>query len=164
MNLHVSSGNTKLGNIFNLNLPPVISCKKGVPCAKEHKCYALKAFRQYPNVRTAWNENLNLYKEDPDDYFNQLKNFLFRRRNKDIRFRYHSSGDILDQNYFEKMKEIAGIFPTIKFLAFTKNDNIDFSGELPENLIIRFSYWPNYDNHSELTHFAWLIIFFNQGK
>lgn len=90
----LSHGNTKLGNITNINLPPILSCAYGVPCSSSG-CYAKKAYRQYPNVRNAWNWNFNLYKTDSNDYFASIIKQLKRKRHLD-RFRWHSSGDILD--------------------------------------------------------------------
>ena len=91
--IKISTGNIKLGNIPNVNLPPVISCALRVPCSK--KCYAMKAYRAYPNAREAWNHNLNTYYANKDEYFASIANQLKRKRHLD-RFRWHSSGDILD--------------------------------------------------------------------
>lgn len=93
MYVHISDGNIKLGRIFNVNLPPVISCATGVPCKK--KCYAMKAYKAYPTARNAWNDNLNLYNLNKDEYFASIINQLKRKKHLD-RFRWHSSGDILD--------------------------------------------------------------------
>lgn len=160
--LHISDGNIKLGNISNINLPPILACKKGVPCASEKLCYAIKSFRQYPNVRKAWNENFQLYKNNPNDYYSELENYL-KKKKRINRFRWHSSGDIIDQNYFEMMKDLAKNFPKINFLAYTKNDLIDFNNP-PSNLTIRFSYWPGYSNNSNLDHFAWMKSFVQNKK
>ena len=94
MEVILSSGNIKLGNIWNINLPPILSCATGVPCSHTG-CYAKKAYRQYPNVRNAWNWNLNYYKANSNDYFASIIKQLKRKRHLD-RFRWHSSGDILD--------------------------------------------------------------------
>jgi hypothetical protein len=58
-------------------------------------------------------------------------------------FRWHSSGDIIDQDYLNYMSEIARLFPLTRFLAFTKRNTLDVSA-LPDNLTVRFSYWPDY--------------------
>ncbi len=93
MDVKISNGNIKLGKIFNINLPPVLSCAVGVPCFK--KCYAMKAYKMYPNVREAWTHNLNTYHANKDEYFASIINQLKRKKHLD-RFRWHSSGDILD--------------------------------------------------------------------
>ena len=42
----VTNGNTKLGRaISNINLPAVVTCRKGAPCFKG--CYALKGHFLY---------------------------------------------------------------------------------------------------------------------
>lgn len=93
MEVKISVGNIKLGKIFNVNLPPIITCAYRVPCMK--KCYAMKAYRAYPNARNAWNDNLNLYTLNKDEYFASIINQLKKKKHFD-RFRWHSSGDILD--------------------------------------------------------------------
>ena len=92
--VRISDGNTKLGGIKNVNLPPIISCAKNVPCSTTG-CYALKAYKQYPAVRNAWSNNLDVYKMNPDFYFNNIFSQLRKVKNLD-RFRWHSSGDIVD--------------------------------------------------------------------
>lgn len=90
----ISRGNSKLGKIPNINLPPVVTCEKGVPCANK-ECYALKAFKQYKNVRDAWGHNLKVYLENSTHYFESIINQLKKIKNV-FRFRWHSSGDIVD--------------------------------------------------------------------
>lgn len=141
MNIHISRGNTKLGRILNINLPPIHSCKKDVPC-KSEGCYALKAWRQYPNVRRAWSENLDLALSSYDKFFCSIVDTLRRKRKLPF-FRWHSSGDILDQKYLDYMSSVAQLFPQTRFLAFTKRNDLDVSN-MPENLTIRYSFWPNY--------------------
>ena len=154
MKLHVSVGNTKIGRIANINLPPIISCKKGVPCGKEKLCYALKAYRQYPKTREAWDENYELAKTNIRSFFDQAIDYI--RKHKKIEFfRWHSSGDIINQDYYENMVELARQTPNVKYLAFTKNDNIDFTNKV-KNLVIRASFWPNYENNAKVCSHAWL--------
>ena len=56
------------------------------------------------------------------------------------------------------MIKVANELPETKFLAYTKRKDIDFpkDGELPPNLIIRFSYWSNFENTTNLKHFSFL--------
>ena len=61
-------------------------------------------------------------------------------------FRYHSSGDIVDEKYFEGMVRVAKKCKSVKFLCFTKKfeivNNYLASGEkIPSNLHIVFSAW-----------------------
>jgi hypothetical protein len=103
MKLKISLGNTKLGKIPNLNLPPIKTCVPGVPCISD--CYSLKAWNQYPNVREAWQSNLDLYNKDPERYFNELLSFVAKKRPKV--FRVHSAGDMPDESYWQGIRYVA---------------------------------------------------------
>lgn len=139
---------------MNVNLPPIVSCCSGVPCATSKKCYAIKAYRQYPNVRKSWDNNLEIYNHYNDFYFDNIS-IQIKSKKKIKRFRWHSSGDIIDQKYLNGMKHIANEFPNINFLAYTKNNFLDFNN-LPKNLKIRFSMWPSFNNATSLITHAWL--------
>jgi hypothetical protein len=145
MKVKISKGNSKLGSIPNVSLPPIISCAKGIPCAKT--CYAMKAYRMYPNVKTCWNDNLQLAKTNKNEYFKGI--FEYLRKNNVNYFRWHTSGDILDSNYFTNMVNLALLFDT-KFLVFTKNYDIvnkylDKGGIIPKNFTVVLSAWPEYE-------------------
>lgn len=149
MNVVISKGNKKLGGIPNVSLPPVWSCVKGVPCAKG--CYAMKSYRMYPNVKTAWDNNLAMAKTNTDKYFQDINDYV--QNKKPAFFRWHVAGDILDYVYFNKMMIIALKNPDTKFLCFTKNYKVvneyltDFLtwDTLPENFKLYFSAWPNWN-------------------
>ena len=143
MRLSISPGNKKIGRTPNISLPPRVSCSPSAPCQKD--CYALKAYRMYPQSRTAWTNNYTLYNADPVDYFRQLNIFLTRTR-KTV-FRYHVSGDIPDQSYLDNMISIADLFPHIIFFTYTKKYDLNFAN-LPSNLKIRISAWPHYLFHN----------------
>jgi hypothetical protein len=132
---------------LNISLSPAM-CNKALPCKKD--CYAMKSFNQYPNVRAAWSNNLAVYLSDSRGYFEQLSKELEKLSKKPKHkrfFRYHVAGDIVDQNYLNNMLNLAAKFPTIKFLAFTKRHELDYSGlDNHPNLTIVFSYWPNFGN------------------
>ena len=119
--VYISPGNTKLGSIPNISLPPIKSCLKGVPCGKD--CYAMKAYRTYPNVRKRWDSNLALYKASVSDYFSSIINWL--ENHKQTRFfRWHVAGDIQGIEYLQNMMWIADDFGDVKFLAFTKRHDL----------------------------------------
>ena len=140
--LKISKGNNKIGRTWNVSLPPVKSCGKDVPCKK--KCYALKSYRMYKNVRAAWDNNLSLWQSDPATFESDLLGALSKARKAPKFFRWHVSGDIVSLEYLRMMARVAESFPETKFLAFTKRYDIvnSFSGNLPENLKIVFSGWP----------------------
>ena len=142
MKLTISKGNSKLGAIANLSLPPGEACRPDVACLR-NGCYALKAFTMYAGTRKAWGGNLNLWRTSPQAFRKQLDIWLQKRRPD--RFRFHVGGDIPDREYFLMIRSIASNFPGTKFLVFTKRYDIltpaDFQ-RLPGNLTVILSRWP----------------------
>lgn len=140
MNLHISKGNMKLGNIPNVSLPPVISCLPGAACSK--KCYAMKAWRMYPSVRKAWLDNLELWRDYPGRYELEARAYLVEKKPK--YFRWHVSGDIPDLEYYKMMVKLAEQCKKTKFMAFTKRWDLlaPLLPRPPKNLQIIFSQWP----------------------
>jgi len=134
----IAAQNSKLGKIPNISTIPGADCLRGVPCAKISECYAMKFFNMYPNVRNAWRHNSQLAHKHPEQYFNGIRQYLSKKEPRF--FRWHVAGDILDQRYLDAMKAIALDYPAIKFLAFTKRYEFDYS-DLPVNLSIVFSAW-----------------------
>lgn len=137
----ISKGNSKMGFIPSVSLPPVITCAAGCKCAK--KCYAAKLCRIYATVREAYNRNLEILQNDELEYWSQVHKAV--RMSK--YFRFHVSGDIVDSHYFNWMTTTAEMNPGTTILAFTKqydivNHYISSIGPLPENLKIIFSEWP----------------------
>lgn len=135
----ISEGNAKMGAIMSVSLPPVITCKPGVPCIK--KCYARRMMR-FPNVKKAWNDNYIIARVNPDRFFNAISEAVQNVRE----FRYHVAGDILNMEYFKGMVRVASENKHCKFLCFTKkheliNEYVVNGGIIPENLVILFSVW-----------------------
>ena len=135
----ISKGNSKLGNIPNVSLPAGKACALNVPCRKD--CYANKGTSKFPNVQHAWEQNYIMATNHRELYFNQISEFF--KKSKTKVFRWHVSGDILDQNYLLSMISITNLYRDIKFLAFTKMYHLDFT-TAPSNLQIVFSAWPNF--------------------
>ena len=139
--ISISKGNSKMGAIPSVSLPPVITCAPGCKCAG--KCYAAKLCRIYKTVRQAYNRNLEILNTDSSAYFQQVNDYC-----KTVRFfRWHVSGDIVGPGYLLNMVSIAENNPHCKFLAFTKqyglvNNYIEKYGPLPINLQVLFSEWP----------------------
>ena len=147
MKLHISKGNTKLGAIPSVSLPPVLSCARGVPCAKGG-CYALKLARLRPNVAKNLSENWALLRKDPDLYWDELRGWL--KKHQPARFRFHVFGDIPNLTYAAMMEFVARDFPETRFLAFTKR--IEFLDAIcsPDNLTLVVSGWPGFDIPTEV--------------
>jgi hypothetical protein len=136
----ISPGNTKMGHIPSVSLPPVITCAHGCACAK--KCYAAKLCRLYKNTRDAYARNLDILRDDPVSYWLQVEAAAMTTRF----FRYHVSGDIPGADYLAHMVDLARRQPATEFLAFTKKYSLvnDFltRDEIPANLHVIFSAWP----------------------
>lgn len=136
----ISKGNSKMGAIPSVSLPACVTCNPAAPCFK--LCYAAKITRLYKTVKTAYENNLAILKENPALYWEQVKQGAQMARY----FRYHVSGDIPNAEYFAQMIRTAKEMPHTNFLAFTKqfdivNCYLANGGTIPENLKIIFSNW-----------------------
>ena len=161
--IHISNGNHKLGRgLYNINLLPgdgpivkkdgtVLTSVKGTcngVCAgcKNH-CYAMRdTIMHHNSCVPAQGENTKLAMENRSEYFYQLFNFLHKNQNKIKVFRFHSSGEIPDFDYFSKMNSLAELFPKIHFYCYTKRFNIleeyrKRFGEGAKNLVVNCSEW-----------------------
>jgi len=132
MKLSLPDGNSKMGKVLHVNLPPKRMCTNQ-PCFKRG-CYSKKAYRLYPNVRKAWNDTWELLMKDRDRYFREILDAI-RRKEPDV-FRWHSAGDIPDADYLRRMFALAHVSPGTKFMAFTKQYEI-----LEETVNKRLSFW-----------------------
>lgn len=150
IHVHISFGNAKLGKtIPSINLPAIITCRPDAPCAKCTKegggCYANHGHWTLPAVQKCMKENLQLYCEEPERYFKEIEDvFKFYTY-----VRFHSSGDIVNAQYFELMCKMARKIPHTTILCFTKkyeivNAYLDSGRKIPRNLKIIFSCWENF--------------------
>lgn len=154
----IMSGNTKLEQIWNTSFTPVWSCPTDGPCFD--KCYAMKAYRQYPGTRDAWDRNWRLYRADPIEYFRQIDAFLADVRPQN--FRWLVAGDVPDDQYMTGVLTMANRYPDTNYCLFTKNYRI--LHELvrvyrPKNLTILASAWPRHpisDAIREHYRVAWM--------
>ena len=140
LKVSISKGNSKMGAIPSVSLPPIITCPKGAPCAG--KCYAAKLCRIYPSVKKAYQNNLDVLNTSWPEYWRQVREAVSMTKY----FRFHVAGDIPNAGYFKEMIITALKNPDTQILAFTKqydivNNYIDIFGELPENLHIILSEW-----------------------
>jgi hypothetical protein len=137
--ISISSGNSKMGAVPSVSLPPVTTCRPGAPCAKG--CYACKLCKRRKNVRNAYARNLDILNSDPESYFRQLDGALKMARY----FRVHVSGDVPNADYFARLVAVVAANPHCKVLMFTKqyeivNEYADHN-EIPANFQILFSNW-----------------------
>lgn len=140
-----STGNSKMGKIPSVSLPAHKTCRE---CACWEKCYAAKLERLRPTMRNAYQNNLDVYREERDLYWREVEGQIMLSRF----FRFHVSGDIPDAFYFERMIGVAARNPHCQILCFTKQYDIvnsviykqspDGMAHLPDNLHLIFSAWP----------------------
>ena len=140
----VSNTNSKLGGqIYSINLPAVVTCRPDAPCFKG--CYARKGNWTFSNVKNSLESNLEAYKSNPDLFFESVA-----IQTALVRFcRWHSSGDIVDMQYFEGMCKVARKNKETHYLCFTKkyeiiNEFLSKGKRIPKNLSIVFSAWDNW--------------------
>lgn len=136
----ISSKNRKVP-CPNISLPPIASCDTAIGCWEV--CYAMKAYRLYPQVKTAWNKNLATYQKHPKKYFSIITHYLHIHQPE--YFRWHSSGDIPDKKYLKGVYDIAESLPDTRFLIFSKRYSwvLSYRREKPDNLSIVLSSWIN---------------------
>ena len=140
-----SMQNQKMGAIPSVSLPAKKTCRA---CACWEKCYAAKLERLRPSVRNAYQNNLDVYREERDGYWREVEGQIMLSRF----FRFHVSGDIPDAYYFTRMLDVAARNPHCQILCFTKQYDIvntvlykrspDGMAHLPDNLHLIFSAWP----------------------
>jgi hypothetical protein len=135
--MSISPGNTKPGGIPNISLPPAIACGNCSPCAKD--CYAIWLYKNRKYVARSWDNNYALAIDRPKRYFEKIDEYISKNRPR--LFRWHVSGDILDQSYPHNMFAIAKNNPDTKHLAFTKMFWLNYS-KSPDTMSIVFSMWP----------------------
>jgi len=133
--LYISKGNSKVGNIPSISLPPVTTCVKNVPCVSH--CYAINISRRFKHVKKQWQHNLFEYKDDSGIYFNTI--FQFLDINRPPYFRFHIGGDCPDEYYANQVVKISSQFNKTNFLLFTKRYN--WFSTVPHNLSVMLSMW-----------------------
>ena len=115
MNVKISNGNSKMGQIPSVSLPAGLTCRCDCECSK--KCYAKKLERLRPSVKAAYKHNYDLLKCAPDVYWREVEGSIMMSRY----FRFHVSGDIPDLTYFVRMVDVASRNQHCQILCFTKN-------------------------------------------
>jgi hypothetical protein len=148
---HVSGGNMKVGSIPNWSLTPGRTCSPEAckTCMREG-CYAMKAYRMYPAVRKAWDENTALAESN----LPALEQFFMRYFDAVTAprfFRIHVAGDFVSREYAETWARIAAAHPGTRFLAFTKQWENVRGVDFPENFSLVLSGWPGTEIPADLT-------------
>lgn len=165
----LTMGNSKLGRVMNVSLPPPASCDTSMPCFMRNQCYAMKhAYNIYGNVREAWNGNMRVWLDQgPAVYFGAIKEAILRKR-PDM-FRWHVGGDIpCDQSaYLGGMCSVADAFPGVDFWCFTKRyEAIRSCARMIKgtpNLNVILSAWPGVKLDGR-TRRAWPVCYVDDPK
>lgn len=143
MGVSISKGNSKMGCIQSVSLPAIKTCRK---CACHDKCYAHKLERIRPNVKAAYENNLQVLLSDPDEYWRDVEATIMMSRF----FRFHVSGDIPYKDYLDRMVEVAERNEHCRILCFTKryemvydklNELREYGRDKPDNLQLILSAW-----------------------
>ena len=140
MSVSIQKGNSKLGHVLNISLPPGKTCSS-LPCFTEG-CYARKFYDLRANVRQCWDGNYEAWVADPSQYFADIATRI--KKDKPKLFRFHCGGDIPSSGYLRRMCELADLFNRVKFLAFTKRYEWVYAmrNHTPKNLRFVLSMWP----------------------
>lgn len=141
--ISISNHNSKTGSCCNNLAFPTCTCREDAPC-KASGCYCMKGTQAMCKVVAAYLRNLQIYNNDPKDFWEQVR-FKIKHNPLPL-FRWFDAGDILDYEFFCGMVELAKEFPNIRFMSFTKkydivNEWLATYGDLPNNLNIIFSAW-----------------------
>lgn len=114
---------------------------KGSVCAS---CYARKGRYRFPNVADAMEKRYRIMLSDMDCWAGRMAALLERKaRGQAQYFRWHDSGDLIDQDHLDALLWIAKQLPHIEFWLPTKeyglvNRNVSAILAVP-NLVVRVS-------------------------
>ena len=141
LRVNISTGNSKLGPIKSVSLPPGKACGKAAKYCFHH-CYDRRHVSgRFPQVMVTRGINLFMARYMRGTYFAQIADTCRSTRAK--RFRWHVGGDILDQNYLDLMYQTAESCPETQFLCFTKRHDLEYKWPKDSgNLVIVMSQWP----------------------
>ena len=150
----LSEGNKKLVpnkdvRFLIWSIPPIFTCPFATELCKKF-CYAMKAYRAYPNARKAWNEHYRLSRKG--DFIVRMVYTILAyaskpsyKSAKQIVFRIHESGDFYNKEYAMAWVTIAEIIselePKVHFMAYTKSIEYFKGVDIPSNMTVRFSLW-----------------------
>ena len=136
----LTNSNSKLGPfIFNWVMA-LDSCRhKTAHC--DTYCYGKHGNYFFGSVKNRMDENYKCSKKS--NFVKKMSEQLQELSQAGLKYvRLHATGDFYSDKYFEKWIALARKFPSIIFLAYTRNTDIDFS-KAPDNLRLRFSSDPS---------------------
>lgn len=141
LHISISRGNSKMGAVPSVSLPPVKTCSPEAVKFCGRKCYVRRYVGRRKTVRDAYERNLYLLENEPEKFWREVNAAVAMTTH----FRFGVSGDIPDVYYLANMAEIALNNPHCEILCFTKQYAIVNSylstRTFPDNLHIIFSAW-----------------------
>lgn len=166
----ISYCNKKLGSIASIDIAVGLSCRIDAPCSKD--CYATKGAYNYENVKQKRIEAYAFYKQNGDAYFDEIikefKEDIKHNKRAPFFVRWHSTGDIVDEKYFDGVVRVAKTLKKTKFLIFTKkfeivNKYVSNGGAIPKNLVVVFSRWGRFFKVDNPNNFPMSYIRFKEN-
>jgi hypothetical protein len=142
LHVSISCGNSKMGAVPSVSLPPVKTCSPEAVKYCGRKCYVKRyVMRRQKTVGAAYERNLYILQNDPEKFWREVNAAVAMSTH----FRFGVSGDIPSWYYLRNMAAIAKLNSHCEILCFTKQyDIVNFhlkKHELPKNLHIIFSAW-----------------------
>lgn len=142
LHVSISRGNSKMGAVPSVSLPPVKTCSPEAVKFCGRKCYVKRyVMRRQKTVGAAYERNLYILQNDPEKFWREVNAAVAMATH----FRFGVSGDIPDVYYLANMITIASNNPHCQILCFTKQYKIVNTHLprciLPDNLHIIFSAW-----------------------
>ena len=149
--LTLTRGNTKMGRVLNISLPPPLTCDLSLPCYRKG-CYAMRsAYKMYSEVRRAWDGNHAVWRASRSLYEHAVVTAIAKAKPK--LFRWHVGGDIPGfaeeaDAYIGVVCRIAKAFPALRFwLTTKKHEAVDRAYNRSAiracpNLSVVLSMWP----------------------
>ena len=165
--ISISRGNRKTGRVPSVSLMPVVTCVQNVPCSLPDDtgrppCYALRNMLAGPygaRIRDAWQRNTDILFASVSEFFDQLHEYLNRRRPE--MFRFHIGGDFINAEHLDHAFRTARLFPGTGFVAFSKNFEIfPRASTVPRNFTLVASLWPNYGTRPR----GYRVAFMQDGR
>lgn len=137
----ISKGNIKMGQIQSVSLPPVVTCSPAACKFCGKKCYARKICKLRRTVKESYDNNLDILMNDKEKFWREVNAAVALT----TYFRFHVAGDILNEEYLERMVDVARKNKHCQILCFTKKYTlVNFyltRHRLPKNLHLIFSVW-----------------------